>query len=350
MTCINPIKAWKKRWSSLIDSPQKYYKDKKLKFKKPKDIENYDEIKVACGNCIGCKLDHANMWATRITLETKENKENCFITLTYNNENLPLTKTNKMTLRKKDFQNFMKRLREKINIKIGYFACGEYGNQTHRPHYHLCLFGWIPKDIEKIRNSLTNNPMFTSKELEKIWGNGYVVIQELNYKTACYTARYVQKKAGIQKNKRILTNEITEEIKIDERTKKPFIRFKNKYISEKTDQYGREKEFILMSKKPAIGKNYWLKNKNNIALNEGILLKLDGNVKKKPIPRYYKKLWEKEAMSEYDTFQYHAKEKAKKQYIENVEKFTGKDPEKTMLETIKNNLLNRTKFLKREQN
>ena len=46
MTCVNPITVWKKRWASLTDSPQKYYEDKKVKFKKPRDYQNYEEIKI----------------------------------------------------------------------------------------------------------------------------------------------------------------------------------------------------------------------------------------------------------------------------------------------------------------
>lgn len=354
MTCVNPITVWKKRWASLTDSPQKYYEDKKVKFKKPRDIQNYEEIKIACGRCIGCRLDHANMWATRIQLETQEHKENCFITLTYNNENLPLTPTNHMTLRKKDFQDFIKRLREQLrqeNIKISYFMCGEYGETTHRPHGHLCLFGWQPKDLERIMNSKTDNPMFTSKKLCDIWGKGYVVVQELNYNTACYTARYVQKKAGIKGNKRLISNQPPEpEVKIDERNGKPFIRLKSKYITDKYDNYGREKEFLLMSKKPAIGLKYWTQHFRNIIRNEGILIKHDEHVKKKPIPRYFKKIWEKNDMEQLDWYQYKFKEKAKINHAKDLEKMNADNPEKRLLETIKKNLTDRSKFLKREQN
>ena len=194
MTCVSPITAWKKKFSSLTDPPEIYYRDKKIKFKDPKS-KNYEKIKIACGHCIGCRLDHANMWATRIALETQEHKENCFITLTYSNEKVPKTPNGHLTLRKKDFQDFIKRLRAHLKTKISYFLCGEYGENTHRPHAHACIFGWKPNDLQQIMNSKTENAMFTSKELEKIWGNGFVVVQELNYNTACYTARYVQKKS-----------------------------------------------------------------------------------------------------------------------------------------------------------
>lgn len=61
----------------------------------------------------------------------------CFITLTYSDEHLPTNNS----LVKRDLQLFFKRLRKSYPNKIKYFACGEYGEQTERPHYHAILFG-----------------------------------------------------------------------------------------------------------------------------------------------------------------------------------------------------------------
>ena len=55
---------------------------------------------------------------------------------------------------KKHFQNFYKKLRKKVPHKpyikkdgttgyksnIKYYACGEYGTNNHRPHYHVVDF------------------------------------------------------------------------------------------------------------------------------------------------------------------------------------------------------------------
>lgn len=352
MTCIQPITAWKRRYSSLTEHPIEYYRNKKIRFKDPKNNEKYEKIQIPCGHCIGCKLDHSNMWATRIALETTKHKENCFITLTYDKEHLPI-QNGHMTLKKRDFQLFIKKLREHLrpqNIKISYYLAGEYGNATFRPHGHACIFGWKPNDLTQIMNSKTKNEMYTSETLKKIWGNGYIVVQELNYKTACYTARYCTKKAGLKANKRIATNEVIKDVKQDERTGKYFIIGRQKYITEKNDIYGREKEFIIMSKKPAIGLSYWKENKDKIIRNQGILLKLDGIVKKKPIPRYFKKIWEKENWQEHDTYKYHEKTLAEENHLKTLEKIDADNKEKTLLETIKYNLLQKAKLLKREQN
>lgn len=353
MTCLHPLNAWKKRWSSLTDTPEKYYQNKKIKFKDPNDPKNYEKIKIACGHCLGCRLDHANTWATRIMIEAKRHDKNCFITLTYNPEHLPINKLGKMTLRKKDFQDFMKRLRYHIREKILYFGCGEYGTKTYRPHGHFIIFGWQPNDLVEIQHSKTDQKMFMSPTLSKIWGNGFVAIQELNYKTACYTARYVQKKAGIKPTKRKLSDEMPEpKLKIDERTKKPFVRWKYKYIIEKTDQWGREKEFLLMSKKPAIGLTYWNEKKNNIKENNGILLNIDGVVKKKPIPKYFKKKWLTEDMEPALMNNYKTQEAIKLQQKELMNKINVPDDlkEKKYLEMLKENLTFKSRFLKRGQN
>lgn len=355
MTCLNPITAWQKRFADLTQSPNDYYNDKKIKFKKPgaNIIQNYQEIKIACGHCLGCRLDHANQWATRIAKEIQNHKDNCFVTLTYANEKLPLTNTGKMTLRKKDFQDFIKRLRYHTDKKILYFACGEYGPTTFRPHYHAIIMGWKPDDLKESVMSKTGNSTFTSKKLENIWQNGFVNVQEANYKTACYVARYVQKKAGIKPTKRYATNEISYIEKIDERTKKPFIRIKNTYKTENKDEWGRQKEFILMSKKPAIGKDYWDINKKNLKITGNIPIKIEDSVKLKTLPRYYKKLWEKEDIWDYVYGNYKILEKIKKSINENLEKIAVNDKdnaEKKYLQIIKDNLEQKSRFLKRNQN
>ena len=59
-----------------------------------------------------------------------------------------------------------------------------------------------------------------------------------------------------------------------------------------------------MSRGVGIGVNYWLKNKEKVKRNKGILLKIKDTVKLKPIPRYYKKLWETENYREYYRYKY----------------------------------------------
>lgn len=96
--------------------------------------DNYEIIQVPCGRCLGCRLDHAKMWSDRCMLELQDHDEAYFVTLTYDDQHVTLSDENAATLVKSDLQNFFKRLR-KDGQKIRYFACGEYGENTFRPHY-----------------------------------------------------------------------------------------------------------------------------------------------------------------------------------------------------------------------
>ena len=118
MTCFEPQTIWVKN-NLPIDYQEKTEKEQK-QIKKVwfKPYPNTYEVEIPCGRCLGCRLDHADMWATRITMEAKEWSKNCFVTLTYNNAldesgkpNLPINEKGDMTLKKKDLQDFMKRLR-----------------------------------------------------------------------------------------------------------------------------------------------------------------------------------------------------------------------------------------------
>ena len=86
----------------------------------------------------------------------------------------------------------MKRLR-KTGVEARYFHCGEYGDQTGRPHYHACLFGHAFPDREKwaVRKG---NPVWRSDELERLWPYGNSEIGSLTFESAAYVARYVTKK------------------------------------------------------------------------------------------------------------------------------------------------------------
>ncbi|UPW41195.1 replication initiator protein [Sigmofec virus UA08Rod_5228] len=360
MSCFNPQRAWKLKFSGLptwVD-PKGYEIQKKITFKRPTNIENYQELEIPCGKCLGCRLDHANSWALRIMCESLSHKKNCFITLTYDNKNLNIA-NNHMTLVKKDMQDFIKRLRERTGIKLSYFLCGEYGSKTHRPHGHAIIFGYEPDDLKLHRFSATDNKMFTSEKLAKIWGKGYVCVQELNYKTACYTARYVQKKAGLTPTKKILTGETEFKDKIDERTGESYTSIINKRYVDKNDKYGREKEFIIMSKKPAIGLRYWNENKEKIKRNGGILIKLDDKVVLKPIPRYYKKLWEQEDWENLYKYKMECQKTLAKNRQETLEKIstsskkceelTEKEKMKIYNQYLEKNLKERGKYLKRSQ-
>jgi len=115
--------------------------------------------------------------------------EKCFVTLTYDDDNLPYGET----LHRPDFQKFVKRLRKNTGGNIRLFYCGEYGDDTLRPHYHACLFGYRPADPELFKTT-GDYKLYTSKFLSKTWGLGHASFGELTFETAAYTARYCVKK------------------------------------------------------------------------------------------------------------------------------------------------------------
>lgn len=148
-------------------------------------------IKVPCRKCIECRVQYSDEWAKRVMLEAKKYDKNCFITLTYNEDNLP----DKASLKKRDFQLFMKRLRkqlERFAIKIRFFACGEYGSKGKRPHYHAIIFNWFPDDAYYFMNDNKGQELYRSKLLEKCWTYGFSSIGKLTIDSAKYCAKYMQ--------------------------------------------------------------------------------------------------------------------------------------------------------------
>ena len=138
-----------------------------------------------CCKCAECLMQKSIEWSFRIMLESKDHKDNCFITLTY--------KDNHVQLNKRDYQLFLKRLRKKIG-SFRYFLCGEYGSKGKRPHYHLIIFGWWPPDAEKVKNVFgKETDYYSSKLVEDIWSCGFVSIGELTQYDAKYCAKYMQK-------------------------------------------------------------------------------------------------------------------------------------------------------------
>ena len=116
--------------------------------------------------------------------------KNCFLTLTYSDNQLPIGGT----LVKAHHQKFLKRLRKKISPdKLRYYMCGEYGGETHRPHYHSLLFGFEPQDKVFVKDN-GGNKLYQSAFLTETWGHGHVWIGDVTFESAAYVARYVVKK------------------------------------------------------------------------------------------------------------------------------------------------------------
>ena len=99
-------------------------------------LDTEGTLLLPCGKCTMCISKRAVEWATRARHEISCHDDNCFITLTYSEENLESEKINK-----EHFQKFMKRLRKYTGKKIRYMVSYEYGTKLNRPHMHAILFG-----------------------------------------------------------------------------------------------------------------------------------------------------------------------------------------------------------------
>ena len=145
---------------------------------------------VPCRKCAECKMQRSKEWAVRLYSELKTTEKSCFITLTYDKENNP------KILLKEDLQKFIKRLRK--DYKVKYFACGEYGDRTLRPHFHIILFGVNFKEDSRIIDySKKGYPLSISNTLGKYWKLGNHTIQDCSFATMIYTALYAQKDAKL---------------------------------------------------------------------------------------------------------------------------------------------------------
>lgn len=177
MACHHPIPAY-------LD------KDGSVKFeRKDKAIGRSGFIHLPCGMCFGCKADRAREWAIRSYHESQLHRGNSFITLTYAPSKLPPHGT----LDPKDLRLFFKRLRKR-GYTFRYFACGEYGDERLRPHYHACMFGYLPERNGIAAKSASGHIQFVNDELTQAWGLGRVTFTEFHSDAARYTAHYTSKK------------------------------------------------------------------------------------------------------------------------------------------------------------
>lgn len=233
MPCYYPLHAFKGKSQDAQKT--------KIVFQRP-DSWKGDPIDLPCGQCIGCRLERARQWAMRCMHEASLYQENSFLTLTFDDDNLP--KGSNICSRcvyphviggslcVSIFQDFMKRLRKlEPEKKIRFLHCGEYGDLYKRPHYHALLFnhGFSDRKMWSKRNGIR---LYVSDTLSKLWPFGFSTVGDVTFESASYVARYsLKKKTG-------------------------------KYAS---SHYGsRKPEYITMSRRPGIGKGWFEKFKTDV--------------------------------------------------------------------------------------
>lgn len=155
------------------------------------DTDKYSTVTrvVECGKCHKCLGKRRNAWSFRLYHQALYSDSACFMTLTYGKnieegwgEDPPTSFNGIYTLKKRDFQLFMKKLRKKSNSKISYYAVGEYGTINYRPHYHAIVFNL---DRHLLVNSL--------RVARTIWKKGNVDIARCNLASISYVVGYLLK-------------------------------------------------------------------------------------------------------------------------------------------------------------
>jgi hypothetical protein len=271
MGCYNPLTAWQRSDGGPVA------------FKPIHPIQ----IQLPCGQCIGCRIDRSRMWAVRCMHEAQwyeeKGKENLYITLTYNNENLP----ENANLNYPDFQKFMKRLKKlhqkeliyvpdpqdpELEIlvnpedQIRFYMCGEYGEETQRPHYHALIFGWHPGDLYRWRKNRSGQWLYRSPTLENLWTLGNSEVGAVAFESAAYVARYCMKK-------------VTGQLADDHYTR----------VNVTTGEiYKLTPEFNRMSLKPGIGQRWFDKYNEDLYPHDYAVV----SGRKTKIPRFYDKKFE----------------------------------------------------------
>lgn len=276
ISCYHPLKA--------LDCGINPVSQKKiLRFLKPSDFQfgNFQDddrvLDIPCGQCIGCRMDYAREWANRLLLELQaHDSSKCFfVTLTYSDDALKdhclrgfsdsetgEVKGYSLSLCKRDLQLFMKRLRKACEPeKIRFYAVGEYGGQTFRPHYHLILFNLhlSDGDLHFYKKSPLGYDYQNSDLIARVWPFGYNVVAPVTWESCCYTARYMLKK---QKGN-------------------------NAHVY---DDFSLEAPFSVCSRKPGIAHSYF-ENCGDFSRLSRITIGTDRGSKQFPPPRYLERLF-----------------------------------------------------------
>ncbi len=268
--CFNPLKGFINERGEVIKVTStkvksiRYSNGKLISIYNDNEIQNDDIvtfIDIPCRHCEECYSQMRLEWISRATAEMQLHSKALYITLTYRDYNdgetiLPpvaemVTEEGEIlrhhTLRYRDFQLFMKRLRKKFpERKIRFMVCGEYGSRTYRPHYHAIIYGI---DVVDFSDMLPHNRnkhgdiLFSSVELDNIWQLGYTLTGSADNGTIAYVAGYVAKKFTAVRTKDWYdyTNIVP-----------PFIHSSNRpglgseYIQTKFDRFNNEYDYMML--------------------------------------------------------------------------------------------------------
>lgn len=147
-----------------------------------------------CGQCMPCRFNKRRIWSHRIMLEAGQYKDNTFVTLTYRD---PEYGPPRGSLLPNDLQRWLKRLRKAYEPfgRIRFFAVGEYGDDSLRPHYHAALFGFPNCSFGQSSYSKYRDRCCAwCNMVADTWSHGNIFLGTLEPASAGYIAGYVTKK------------------------------------------------------------------------------------------------------------------------------------------------------------
>lgn len=145
-----------------------------------------------------CRLTRRRLWVTRQRLEATCYGDNAFVTLTYDDKHLP----DGYSLRPADLRDWLKRFRTRIApLRVRFFAVGEYGDKSERPHYHLSLFG-VSGHTDKVANRFRYWGF--AREIQSSWGLGQTFTVPFSDLSARYVAGYTTKKMTAKDDFRLM--------------------------------------------------------------------------------------------------------------------------------------------------
>ncbi len=265
MACFSPLQAYQCSDGSVV-------------FKEHRN-DVVRSLSLPCGQCVGCRLERSRQWAVRCMHEASLYEDNCFITLTYDNDHCPTDRS----LNYGDFQRFMKRLRKRFpDSKIRFYMCGEYGEQFERPHFHACLFGFNFPDRTVWKKTGSGSVIYRSALLENIWPFGYSSIGDVTFESAAYVARYVMKKINVSSATPLHLRDHYETTD-----------FETGEIKDRTP------EFNKMSLKPGIGLGWFKKYASDVYPHDYVIV----NGKEVRPPKYYDKKFAESNPFDYEALQ-----------------------------------------------
>lgn len=280
MACTRPLSAWRGT-------------DGKISFKLREGYSDQPVV-IPCSRCMDCRLRKRADWAVRVMHDFQTTGVGCFVTLTM--DDVALRSDRRLdpppvfgSVDVRDWQRFAKRVRKALG-PFRFLACGEYGSESLRPHYHAALLGLDFKDKALWKKDGANS-LFVSPTLAKLWPFGLSTIGTLTAESAGYVAKYTTKR---------MTGPAS------------LLAYRRQLAGGKP--YWVSSEFAVMSRRPGLGGDWIRKYRGDVFPSDEVVL---GGRKYRP-PVYYTRDLERENPALARVIKERRRESAARQRVDNT--------------------------------